>query len=119
MYLYLIYTTSHLLILLLSFLLFVFIFLQLPRYLIFDRTRQIKPFYTEFCVFQSTKAKEENGVSADGSGSLNNDEEMPALPELLCSKISRLYSADGQLQQGCTSFFTLQRFGATDAEESE
>jgi hypothetical protein len=46
----------------------------------------------------------------------NTEDDMPALPEVLCSKISRLYNADGQLQQGCTSCFTLQRFGA-DAEE--
>jgi hypothetical protein len=29
-----------------------------------------------------------------------------------------LYSADGRLKQGCTSFFTLQRF-SVDTEETE
>jgi hypothetical protein len=71
-------------------------------------------------VYQSTKTAEES----DASGGFNNDESMPALPELLCSKSSRLYSADGGLKQGCTSFFTLQRFGTdedadADTEETE
>jgi hypothetical protein len=83
--------------------------LQLPRYLTFDRTRQIRPFYTEFCVYQK----------ADGPKGTVNDTtatEEPQLPEVLCSKISRLYDTEGRLQQGCTSFFTLQRFGA-DSED--
>jgi hypothetical protein len=69
-------------------------------------------------VYQSTKAEESDLASNDGG--FNNDESMPALPELLCSKSSRLYSADGGLKQGCTSFFTLQRFGTDgDTEETE
>jgi hypothetical protein len=68
-------------------------------------------------VYQSTKT-EENDLASTGGG-FNNDESMPALPELLCSKSSRLYSADGGLKQGCTSFFTLQRFGTDDADTEE
>jgi len=72
---------------------------------VFDKTRQIRPFYTEFCVFQGTAPDEEE----NGGGDL-------PLPDLVCSKISRVYNYEGNLKQGCTSFFTFKRFG-TDKDE--
>ena len=72
--------------------------IQLPRYLNFDRTRQLRPFSTEFCVYQKA----------------DRPEEADALPEVVCSKIERVYNYEGSLKQGCTSFFTFQRFGEGD-----
>ena len=31
------------------------------------------------------------------------------LPELICSKIARVYNFEGNLKQGCSSFYTLRR----------
>jgi len=48
------------------------------------------------------------------SASLTIDEESmenSKLPEVVCSRICRLYNAEGQMKQGCTSFFSLKRFG--------
>ena len=81
--------------------------IQVPRYLNFDRSgRQVKPFVTEFGVYQSTVLEE--GVTEENVDKIT-------LPEIICSKISRIYNFEGQLKQGCTSFCTLKRFG----EEAE
>lgn len=69
-----------------------------PRYLNFDRTRERRPFFTELGIFQKEQ------LSDAGSGELE-------FPSLVCSKISRVYSVDGKFKQGCTSFFSLKRFG--------
>lgn len=74
--------------------------IQVPRFLNFDRTRQLRPFYTEFCCYQKT-------ATVVGEGS---DEEI-VLPDVVCSKISRVYNYEGRLKQGCTSFYNLKRFG--------
>ena len=78
---------------------------QVPRYLNFNPSarRQTKPFFTEFSVYQSPK-------SDDGTKSID-DVENVALPEVYCSKISRVYNFEGRLRQGCTSFYSLKRFG--------
>jgi hypothetical protein len=80
-----------------------------PRYLNFDQQNgnQKKPFCTEFCLYQATDAVE---ITQD------NVEER-ALPEVCCSKMYRVYNFQGKLKQGCTSIFTLQRFG--EEEETE
>jgi hypothetical protein len=84
--------------------------IQVPRYLRFDEgtgndaTRRIRPFYTEFSVFQSAATR------IDTTDSEN-------LPEVVCSKISRVYNYEGKLKQGITSFFNLQRF--VNEEENE
>jgi hypothetical protein len=58
-------------------------------------------------VFQSANKKE---TDVDESFDMKaNDEVDIELPELCCSKISRVYSFEGKLKQGCTSFFTLRR----------
>jgi hypothetical protein len=72
--------------------------IQVPRYLKFDSTRRVRPLYTEFTVYQSSAA--------------SSSDEADLLPELICSKISRLYNYEGKLKQGVSSFFTLQRFGS-------
>ena len=56
--------------------------------------KKVKPFYTEFCVYQST------GIEA----------KKEVLPDLYCSKIARLYNYEGKLKQGCSSFYTLNRY---------
>jgi hypothetical protein len=85
--------------------------IQVPRYLNFQDTspgarrtlETQRPFYTEFGVYQNGKATDdENG-----------------LPEVVCSKISRVYDSQGQLRQGCTSFFTLKRFGVDGDQVDE
>lgn len=83
--------------------------IKLPRYLQFDRTRQLRPFYTEFSVFQIEK----DTTTTQKVSSLEDDEEMgstttttSSLPstKVVCSKISRLYNYEGKLKQGITSF---------------
>jgi len=83
--------------------------IQVPRYLKFERSRRVRPFYSEFSVFQAARTDESSG---------GNDESLSKLPELICSKMSRVYSFDGTLKQGVTSFFTLQRFDV-DEEDIE
>jgi hypothetical protein len=78
--------------------------MQVPRFLKFDSTRRVRPFYTEFSVYQSTDAP---STGVDDS----SDDTTPLL-EVICSKIARVYNYDGKLKQGVTSFFTLQRFGS-------
>ena len=70
--------------------------IQLPHYLNFDQTRQIRLFSTEFCVYQKAEVDQESS------------EDAMALPELVCSKIERVYNYEGSLKQGCTSFFTFK-----------
>jgi hypothetical protein len=85
---------------------------QVPRFLRFDdgtgndATRRIRPFYTEFAVFQSAAPRTET-----------TDNIQENLPEVVCSKISRVYNYEGKLKQGITSFFNLQRF--LNEEDSE
>ncbi|GAX24303.1 hypothetical protein FisN_4Lh415 [Fistulifera solaris] len=77
--------------------------IQVPRFLNFDRTRQIRPFYTEFCCYLKA--------------ALLTREDAPeetVLPDIVCSKISRVYNYEGRLKQGCTSFYSLKRFGMED-----
>lgn len=74
---------------------------QVPRYLKFDK-RQVRPFTTEFTVFQSAPKR-------SNAEDVSNDE--PDLKDMICSKVSRVYNYEGRLKQGCTSFFTFKRFG--------
>lgn len=75
--------------------------IHVPRYLHFDKdasNKSAKPFFTEFCLYQSTA----------------DDADEDSLPELCCSKISRVYNYAGQLKQGVSSFYALQRFGVEE-----
>lgn len=76
--------------------------IQVPRYLTFDRRG--RPFGTEFAVFQSAPADDEEDQPYD-------DESVTGLPKLVCSKSTRVYNFEGLLKQGCTSFFSFKRFG--------
>jgi hypothetical protein len=67
----------------------------------FDK-RQVRPFTTEFTVFQSAPKR-------SNAEDVSNDE--PDLKDIICSKVSRVYNYEGRLKQGCTSFFTFKRFG--------
>lgn len=94
---------------------------QVPRYINFDpaatatsRTLN-KPFFTEFSVFQSAGDKDDNSAAVL-SDIQSADEDMAALPNLICSKISRLYNYEGKLKQGCSSFYTFNRFGPEDTD---
>jgi hypothetical protein len=64
---------------------------QVPRQAKFDHSRRLRPFFTDFRVFQST---------TDGA-------------EKICSQLIRLYGYDGRLKQGGSAFYTHQ-----DTEES-
>jgi hypothetical protein len=80
--------------------------IQAPRYMNFNpssstSSRRAKPFFTELSHYQS------NVVSAVSVETVDT----ATLPEICCSKMSRVYNFEGQLKQGCTSFSTLQRFG--------
>jgi hypothetical protein len=80
---------------------------QVPRYLNFDKgasKKAVEPFFTEFCLYQST---EDGKMDA-------SDEDEGSLPELCCSKISRVYNYAGQLKQGVSSFYTFKRFGVEE-----
>jgi len=95
------------------------IFHKAPRYVVFDKSRKVRPFYTEFAVFQSAPAPESNNEAVSDSGGDGADVEPPPqqLPSLVCSKMSRAYDEEGRLQQGCTSFYTFKRFGAEKDDE--
>ena len=80
--------------------------MQIPRFLSFDLSassnRPAKPFVTEFCLYQSS-----------GKGDLTADtvDDTP-LPEIVCSKIARVYNHQGtHLKQGVSSFYSLSRYG--------
>ncbi|KAL3916291.1 MAG: hypothetical protein SGILL_005241 [Bacillariaceae sp.] len=95
---------------------------QFPRYINFDpsaasasRTLN-KPFMTEFGVFQRAQGNGENG-SDDSSDFPALDDDAADLPELVCSKLNRLYNFEGRLKQGFSSFYTLKRFGNEEGEE--
>ncbi|CAJ1969086.1 unnamed protein product [Cylindrotheca closterium] len=78
--------------------------IQVPRYLNFDKeaTKDLnKPFFTEFCLYQS-----EDDAPVE-IGELDEAK----LPEVCCSKLSRVYNYAGQLKQGISSFYTFKRFG--------
>lgn len=80
--------------------------IHVPRFLRFDRSRRVRPFYTEFAVYQRSNDPVLTNPSIGDP--IENSE---ALPEVICSKIARIYNYEGKLKQGVTSFFTLQRFG--------
>ena len=82
--------------------LFVPVLSQLPRYLNFDLTRRIRPFYTEFCVYQKAD---------DSQSKIGEESDAVSLSDVVCSKSARVYNFEGRLKQGCTSFYTLKRFG--------
>jgi hypothetical protein len=76
----------------------------------FDRTRQLRPFYTEYCVFQAVVDSQHPGQNSLSDTNGMDDEEIK-LPQLVCSKMARIYNYEGRLKQGVTSFLTLKRFG--------
>lgn len=56
------------------------------------------------------KEEETVGINSD------QEDELSKLPDVVCSKMSRVYNYEGYLKQGCTSFFTFKRFG-TDKDD--
>jgi hypothetical protein len=82
-------------------------YVQAPRFHVFDRTRDsIRPFYTDLCVFFEQQRDEPAEIESTEGG-----KGAPKLPMLVCSKLSRVYGSDGSLKQGCTGFYSFQRFG--------
>mmetsp|Transcript_24141 Transcript_24141/g.32144 ORF Transcript_24141/g.32144 Transcript_24141/m.32144 type:complete len:593 (-) Transcript_24141:238-2016(-) len=85
--------------------------IKAPKYLNFSQNgrAQSRPFYTEFAVFHKTVDK--GTASSDNTASIlaQQFDENSIPPELYCSRMTRLYSIDGRLSQGSTSFFTLKR----------
>jgi len=93
-------------------------FIHVPRYLTFNsnsKTRPSKPIFTEFGVFSSNSdvvASPKNveiDLDKDAEG---GNVDIDSLPKIACSKISRVYSFEGLLKQGCSAFYILNRFGA-------
>mmetsp|Transcript_11478 Transcript_11478/g.17369 ORF Transcript_11478/g.17369 Transcript_11478/m.17369 type:complete len:485 (+) Transcript_11478:185-1639(+) len=70
-------------------------YVKAPRILSYSKAKNGNPIHTEFALFQRTTT----------SGDLAMLEEKK---ETWCSRITRMYSADGLLKQGTTSFFTLK-----------
>jgi hypothetical protein len=88
--------------------------IQVPRYLTFDRTQNPRgngrPLCTEFSVFQSAPL-EQKARMGDSVNEEQDEDDVSRMPQLICSKISRVYNFEGLLKQGCTSIFQLKRFG--------
>ena len=80
--------------------------IQVPRFLKFDWTRRVRPFYTEFAVYESAMGKLSDTADDSSEGAAQ-------LPTVICSKIARVYNYEGKLKQGVTSFFIYKRFGYT------
>jgi hypothetical protein len=80
-------------------------FVHAPMYLDFDRNPKSQPFYSELMVFQR------EDKASQSSSPMDADDEIE-LPEVICSKLSRVYSAKGDFLQGVSSFYTLKRFGS-------
>jgi len=96
-------------------------FVRLPRYVNFDPSATtsravavLKPFYTEFGIFQN--GSPQNGVNSDGVVDVI---EKSNAGEIFCSKIGRLYNFEGRLKQGCTSFYTFNRFDVDDDDDED
>ena len=96
-------------------------FVRLPRYVNFDPSATtsravavLKPFYTEFGIFQN--GSPQNGVNSDGVVDVG---EKSNAGEIFCSKIGRLYNFEGRLKQGCTSFYTFNRFDVDDDDDED
>jgi len=87
------------------------VYIQVPRYIVFDKSRHVRPFYTDFCVFQSAASSSSGGRKVNNLPNDANVGDEPRLPEIVCSKMSRVYNYEGHLKQGCTSFFRFKRFG--------
>ena len=92
---------------------------QVPRFLTFDsnsKTQPSKAIFTEFGVFSSSPGEAIDpstfNLEVEGEEVAQDNFDINALPEIACSKISRVYNYEGLLKQGCTSFYTLKRFGA-------
>lgn len=69
----------------------------------------MKPFFTEFCVYQSADVQDDDEAETNSSGDGEEEDAEIKLPELCCSKNARVYNYQGNLKQGCSSFFTLRR----------
>lgn len=96
-------------------------FVRLPRYVNFDPSATtsravavLKPFFTEFGIFQN--GSPQNGVNSDGVVDVR---EKSNVDKIFCSKIGRLYNFEGRLKQGCTSFYTFNRFDVDDDEDDD
>lgn len=88
------------------------VYIKAPRSLSFSSsTSRVRPFYTEFAVFQKKEVAKSTFV--DTFQNANADKPSFAAenlnsPELFCSKQTRLYGSDGRLQQGTSSFYNLE-----------
>ena len=80
----------------------IFYSFQAPRILSYSKAKNGNPIHTEFAVFQRT----------GGDKSLLEEEK-----ETWCSRITRMYSVEGLLKQGTTSFFTLKPIAEADMDD--
>jgi hypothetical protein len=78
-------------------------------------TRQKKPFYTELCVYQSVATDNKPAAVVE----VDPDDGAIKLPDVVCSRIYRVYNAEGSYKQGCTSFYTLRRYGPEQEDQGQ
>jgi len=76
------------------------VYIKAPRFLTFSETKSdiASPFFTEVVMFQKRTGPDESpgrNIEFDDT-------------EIFCSRMTRLYTKDGELSQGCTSFFVLK-----------
>lgn len=81
------------------------VYIKAPRSLSFSySTGRVRPFFTEFAVFQKKSGDLLDNADAENPLFVAN----LSCPELYCSRQTRLYGNNGRLQQGTSSFFNLE-----------
>ena len=69
----------------------------------------MKPFHTEFAVFQKRSISDVDATSPSGDGKSGLDEVDLTPPEVFCSRLTRLYGKNGTLKQATSAFFSIDR----------
>lgn len=69
-----------------------------------------RPFFTEFCVYQTNKEQPKDDRSFAFLMDPDDDDES----ELCYSLSARVYDSRGQLKQGASGFFTLRSFASIE-----
>lgn len=80
------------------------VYAKSSRFLTTQRQGSSLPMLTEFALFQKLKSASSKDIESG--------------KDLYCSRITRLYDDDGTLNQGATSFFTLQPMAPMEDETS-
>jgi hypothetical protein len=87
------------------------VYIKAPRSLSFScSTGRVRPFFTEFAVFQKKTCAKSTFVDALSNETADKSSFAAKhlnSPEIFCSTQTRLYGSDGRLQQGTSSFYNL------------